>query len=347
MLGRVVLPIVLAVTAASDVSSNGVANERNSSGNKSQHHVLTEVPARTRAVGSTRRAALHAEAQQAGSRLLQPLPFRGASLNTASLLGKFNSSNAGWWHDGTFGHVNPALGNLERALAGKWLLIVGDSSVRMAYHLIMGSISRGWEIWPEDVNNHGPGEFSAPPGGCNKTRNASCLEHFSRRGVLLSFLWVDYGREEQLSPLVKFGQGTPLSQPDGIFVGFGAWHKRFPLDPAEPTAPFNEAYKRVLRTIGECFPDSPKLAASLPHCTPEYTCDNAPPRDDEFDAVIRAAAAEHHWQYFERGPVAACPCRPCPISVDSDCSYGIYHPTGIKLNLLVKLMLLKLGLLQP
>ena len=187
VLGRVVLPIVLAFTAASDVSSNGVANERNSSGTESQHHVLTEVPARTRAVGSTRRAALHAEAQQAGSRLLQPLPFRGAPLKTASLLGKFNSSNAGWWHDGTFGYVNPALGNLESALAGKWLLIVGDSSVRMAYHLIMGSISRGWEIWPEDVNNHGPGEFSAP-GGCNKGRNASvenlCLEHYFHRGVL-------------------------------------------------------------------------------------------------------------------------------------------------------------------
>ena len=89
-------------------------------------------------------------------------------------------------------------------LGSRWLLLVGDSSVRMLYHFMIGILISNWKHWPAPVegrpgglNHHGPGHvrhYNTCAGNNTLFSDKySCLEDVFVRGARLTFAFTDFG----------------------------------------------------------------------------------------------------------------------------------------------------------
>ena len=136
-----------------------------------------------------------------------------------------------WWRDPTFGYVDPQL-HFRHALAGKWLLLLGDSSLRMTYHMLRGHMERDWQIWPSNEDSHGPSNMSAKhhcmlgvPLGEKQRRNSTqkCLEHtIHHSGSFLTFVWLDSFDADQVAPLTQFSHDLAFGTPRRHCSGNGS-----------------------------------------------------------------------------------------------------------------------------
>ena len=152
-----------------------------------------------------------------------------------------------WYEHKMFGHVDPSL-SLQPALTGRWLVLVGDSTLRMSYHLLRGHMASGWTQWPVGGDNHGLkfNNMSAKhdcelanhaeykwvneSSGAKSSRSryvrigaAKCIEHAFHNGSLISFVWLDVFDVDQLAPLKEFARDVAQGRPDGLALSAGAW----------------------------------------------------------------------------------------------------------------------------
>lgn len=60
---------------------------------------------------------------------------------------------------------SPLQREVRRFVASNWLVLVGDSSIRMLYHHLVALILGEWTVWPTNVSKHYvPGScFGAQP----------------------------------------------------------------------------------------------------------------------------------------------------------------------------------------
>ena len=256
------------------------------------------------------------------------------------------------------GYVDPQL-ELRASLAGKWLLLVGDSSLRMTYHLLIGHFRRKWKQWPRELDNHarttptGPGpSYLSANNSCELTRKQAnekpgatkCLEHILINGTQISFLWVDKLDVDQLHPLREFARTVADGTPDGIAVTMGAWHA-YELENHRPLRShilreYEVRLTALLHELQELFPSAPRVVAGLPKCG---NSSQRKQSESEIGSILHNASTLLGWDYFDRAAVTAHPCSVCPCSVLSDCQLGSHHPRGATLNILTKLLLLHLG----
>ena len=59
-----------------------------------------------------------------------------------------------WWDDErqslTSAHVDTV--ELTAALSNRWVVLVGDSSVRMLFHFLLGMLTASWQQWPAELS---------------------------------------------------------------------------------------------------------------------------------------------------------------------------------------------------
>jgi hypothetical protein len=105
------------------------------------------------------------------------------------------------------------------ALAGRWVVLVGDSSIRMVYHFLIQFLSGEWESWPGSVGSHYQAGscFDVPKeaheGGCSwDSPSCPCLEDAFVDRTRLTMVWTKYGHSADLLPLQRLANssvGTP------------------------------------------------------------------------------------------------------------------------------------------
>ena len=107
------------------------------------------------------------------------------------------------------------------ALAGRWVVLVGDSSIRMVYHFLIQFLSGEWESWPGSVGSHYQAGscFDVPKeaheGGCSwDSPSCPCLEDAFVDQTRLTMVWTKYGHSADLLPLHRLANssvGTPTA----------------------------------------------------------------------------------------------------------------------------------------
>lgn len=112
---------------------------------------------------------------------------------------------------------------LHAALAGRWVLLVGDSSMRMLYHHLLGLLSGMWELWPAAGGHHfRPGScFDSSPDMWSEV-NTECMEDAWHGGTRLTMVWTKLGAEADLRPLGRLANAS-VGVPDLVLVGISAW----------------------------------------------------------------------------------------------------------------------------
>lgn len=237
-----------------------------------------------------------------------------------------------------------------RPLVGsKWLVFVGDSSMRILFHLLLGVLSLRWERWPAALaaSGHGPD----PASTCldrHDSASGPCLEDAYHKGVRLTAVWSDYGDEPaQLASLRALANQT-LGAPDMLVLGVGAWwawHR-----PSE-VRQYGVALGRQLDEVDRYF--GPRGAAyfrglwahdTLRVFAATTSCRRAGAGDASAAVVSRLnAVAKSHvlsrpgWVWHDREAVATGVCSA------ADCAGSQYtsrfHPGGDALNVLANMLL--------
>ena len=130
------------------------------------------------------------------------------------------------YHDAAGPSTSAQLGFAAlRPLMGKWTVLIGDSSMRILFHLLLGVLTMKWTRWPPELSalGHGP---DGQPKSCletHATSGGSCLEDAYHKGLRLTCVWTEYGDDgAQLESLRRVANDT-LGAPDVLVVGFGAW----------------------------------------------------------------------------------------------------------------------------
>ena len=125
--------------------------------------------------------------------------------------------------------VTPRLGeHVAHALHDRWLLLVGDSSVRMLFELLVGVVALNWKKWPAHLDNHGmmDSRVLTPSKFLCKTPirhgNWSCLRDMYVNGTRITYLWLDTAEDDQWRALDALERSS-LAAPSAILASFGAW----------------------------------------------------------------------------------------------------------------------------
>lgn len=264
------------------------------------------------------------------------------------------------WHD--TGRNRVVEGRLDStavqsALHGRWLLILGDSSMRMLFHFLVGVLSLGWSRWPHELG-HGhspgwPGEAS-----CLDAHNNSCLQDVFLRGVRLTCAWYDFNDDDRPPARLQSLADDSLSAPDVVVASIGAWHS---VHRRNETAAYARAVDSLMRQVDEqLFPVRTgasfrgRLSArGVLHriFAATTSCARAWPQPDGQTRTIaqlnrvarRAVAARRGWAWFDREAITGTVCM-TPDGEFPDCAGGKrhvtsrYHPSGRALNVLVNLL---------
>ena len=270
------------------------------------------------------------------------------------------------WHDehqqprATSAAIDAA--RVAEVLRGRWVVLVGDSSVRMLYHMLVGIVAGGWTRWPiggsarldesSCLYTVGPGAAGGDP----------CVEDSWVRGFRATCVWSDFGDVASLASLASLSNAT-VGVPDLVLVGVGAWwawHRAHERDA------YSETVHQLLRRLDTMFvrrhaaallsgatgarndaaqqmpPPAPlKVFASTTSCARDG--DSAAFAVYKFNSLARDAVhAIKGWVYLNRDVVAGDPCEP-----ETDCLGSHYsarfHPSGDALNVLVNLLVARLA----
>mmetsp|Transcript_49464 Transcript_49464/g.129054 ORF Transcript_49464/g.129054 Transcript_49464/m.129054 type:complete len:282 (+) Transcript_49464:104-949(+) len=258
------------------------------------------------------------------------------------------------YQDAKHGMVDSTVHNIQHAVANKWLVFVGDSTIRMLFHLLLGIVMFSWPEWPMGLSYHGPKWMNAQ--GCipfgNRSESNKCLNDVYFKGMRFTLVWSDYGAREQLQPLITLARATAISSPSAIIVGIGAWHVAFR---SLETEEFELHLMKMLHDLSGAFTDAhgapeiqqPKsrhLVLGLNSCVrferPKQAAMQILTEEGHSQAAIgtllHEVAARKGWLFFDRALPTNGVCNA------TDCRFGGVHPTGESLNVVLKLMLLEL-----
>ena len=303
--------------------------------------------------------------------------MQALSMSTAAVVHQSSSwscptdgaSVAKWndWNGTTMTHTNAMLDPawVHAILNGRWLLLVGDSSVRMLFHLLVGVLSEGFVQWPSHWNQHGPRGSCLDVLHDNGRRLSNgrtdwsirqpCVEDVFVRGVRLVFMWTELFEPgtAQLQPLAELANRS-LSSPHMIVASIGAWFVfNYNVIGAEATATqFVEATTRLSRALTDVFTPRGKRAGyfprlrthrmrrlwlGLPDCGVSWRTRSAarylPEAIRFINDVGRRQAQANSWMWQDRAAVSAKPCDA------ADCRYQAAHPVGNTLNVILKQVL--------
>lgn len=106
--------------------------------------------------------------------------------------------------------------SIGRAMSGKHIILVGDSSFRMIYDFLVGRAVGGYKEWPDGLGQHGPAEHTRSCGFSNR----ACGYNFLWGGGQISFYWA--GDKTNLA-LEKYLSET-VGNPDLFVVAHGYWN---------------------------------------------------------------------------------------------------------------------------
>lgn len=311
-------------------------------------------------------ARLHASANNGSGRPREPIQIPSAR-------GGWDCAGAGaspeWFDRGTSERTSsslPARDVLE-ALRGRWLVLIGDSTMRMVYHMLLGSLTLGWRAWPTELQSgHGPDfphttscldvHAAADQTPTVTTRPRTCIEDapLLHLGTRLTCVWSAYGALDDLAPFHAL-LNTTLGLPSAVVVGIGAWwawHR-----PADGAA-YTSTLTRHLAALDELLDARPthrpeyfgglwrvgtkmRILASTPNCG--NATDAGALLVERFNVRARATlAARPAWTYLDREIVTRHVCAP-----RRDCAGDRYtsrfHPSGAALNVIVRMVLHRVG----
>ena len=241
--------------------------------------------------------------------------------------------------------------NIISILGSRWLLLVGDSSVRMLYHFMIGILISQWRHWPAPVegkpgglSHHGPGHarhYDTCAG--NNTLFSDkypCLEDVLVRGVRFTFAFTDFGAESQLQTLDLLANQS-LAAPDAVLLSFGAWSIMYDKEDPEKYASSVDLFTAQLRHFFTTRQHGkyPYFASLRSHPIDWIFASivGCPAEDEDFqrfNLVARSRATAQGWSWFDRNAVIRNDCTP-----DVTCQFGNHHPAGAALNVLLKLLL--------
>ena len=248
---------------------------------------------------------------------------------------------------------------VAEALRARWVVLVGDSSVRMLYHMLVGIVAGGWTRWPLGGSARLDESSCLYTGGPGASGGDPCVEDMWVRGFRATCVWSDFGDMASLAPLATLSNAT-VGSPDLVLVGVGAWwawHRAHERDA------YSETVHQLLRRLDGMFvrrhaaalltgprndaaqlmpvPVPLKVFASTTSC--DRDGDSAAFAVYKFNALAHDAVhATKGWAWFDRNVVAGNPCNP-----DADCLGSHYsarfHPSGDALNVLVNMLVARLA----
>ena len=236
-----------------------------------------------------------------------------------------------------------------RVLSHRWLLLIGDSSVRMLFHFMMGILTLGWQKWPRSLwDGRGPelpptawlAALQGPP--CLDRHEDQCMEDAHFADFRMTCLWTDFGDVKALGALERLAGGA---SPDGVIVGVGAWwvwHR-----PTEGPQ-YEIMLQQLLAYVDRMFPsaDTARVFAATTSCgRKEDGGDERAHVATRFNGIAeKQVLATSYWRWFDRDVVTGRVCR-----VDSDCAgtqfTSRFHPAGDALNVLLTQLLGQMSLL--
>ena len=241
-------------------------------------------------------------------------------------------------------------------LQDRWLVLIGDSSVRMQFHFLLGMLTQGWQRWPDDLSSRGPENpawrnvLTSPP--CLTSHSSHCMEDARIGRVRLTCLWSEFGEVSQLTALQKLAKENVERAPDGIFVGIGAWWVEFRKAEHEQYVQSVQALVAHLDTIY-----AEQRVVKIFGAT--TSCGKAPRNDmgeedqgeeDGTSLVVhrfngmakRQVLSAPGWSWFGRDVVTGEVC-----DGEHDCAGDQYsarfHPAGDALNIITRLLLDRLA----
>jgi len=115
--------------------------------------------------------------------------------------------------------------DIYKALQNKWLLMIGDSSVRMLHDYLVGRWLGGYTHWPSQLDNHGPPEHTVK---C-QAASPECTYDVFWAGARITFSW--FGLDLSPEVLPKLLHST-VGSPDLVVAQHGYWEESSGRDPS-------------------------------------------------------------------------------------------------------------------
>lgn len=113
--------------------------------------------------------------------------------------------------------------DIQQSLSKKWLVIIGDSSVRMMHDYLVGRWLGNLTHWPDAWDNHGPGNQHADMcAGPDK----KCHFDAYNRGARVTFVWNSLLYTGELDAILRNNIGLP----DVVVGQHGYWEKTWTQD---------------------------------------------------------------------------------------------------------------------
>lgn len=109
--------------------------------------------------------------------------------------------------------------DIQEILENRWIVMAGDSSVRMVFDYLVGRMVGNYEGWPDKYDNHGPGHSIAA-----FNDNPGSWYDFYWKGIRLTFIWVSTALPETLLDLRQ----RTIGNPDVVFAQYGYWFQEVP-----------------------------------------------------------------------------------------------------------------------
>lgn len=126
--------------------------------------------------------------------------------------------------------------DIQSALQNKWIMMVGDSSVRMLHDYLVGRWLGEYQSWPTGMDNHGPKHTYRCSGSDEEIQKRDGVPfcHFEvfHQGARVTFIWMPLDLNKAIPHILGMTIGTP----DFFFVQHGYWetlaykHKKNPTE---------------------------------------------------------------------------------------------------------------------
>ena len=243
---------------------------------------------------------------------------------------------------------------VERVLTKKWIVLIGDSSLRMLADSLTGRLETWPEEWPRKWNNHGPPH----PTPCIAT---PCWFDAFIRGIRITFAWDQWlNTSETLDWFTDLTNRT-TGVPDVVLVDSGPWqiHKHVHWDALPVLSQFITKLDTIIKDAGFSlkneWPDPwrrpPwKIWSTIPVCGDKAV---PPVPGSEY---AKALAWNHRvrshfrttfpdWAIFDRTKPTEFPAMlpavrhsGCARLYDTACHLGKFHPTGPLLTTLTDIL---------
>jgi len=216
--------------------------------------------------------------------------------------------------------------DLQTALRGKWILVIGDSSLRMLWDYLAARLTDQWgREWPSTFNNHGP-----PRGRMCQTNDTGCTYDAWISGVRLTFVWQTTASYKALATVGEI-LGRSTGGPDVVFLDNGPWENVHGIWNQEHTNYFN-ALDMLFCPHNQTWPPW----TSLPPLKVFFgivVCTGLPDqviRQENWDNAWKSHINFTDWVFFERDAFdkAAERVPECHDTYINSCRFGAHHPGG-------------------